>query len=146
MNFYQFNTYPHLLNVHKHINERTIFSIETTLSGQNVIRQIRKAKEQGYKITMFYVALDDVTQNINRVALRVKKDGHDIPTEDILRRNKTSFDQLYRYAYIIDTLVLIDNSLDDGKIILEVNNSFITFETDYLPAWARPIKEQFEMD
>lgn len=133
-------------SVYKHIKERTDFSIETTLSGQNAIRQMLKAKEQGYKITMFYVALDDVTQNINRVAMRVRNGGHDIPTEDILRRNKTSFDQLYRYAHIIDTLVLIDNSLDDGKVILEINNGFITFETTRLPEWSRLIKEQFERE
>src|SRR5699024_2000311 len=83
-----------------------------------------KKQKNKVKITMFYVALDDVTQNINRVAMRVKNGGHDIPTEDILRRSKTSFDQLYRYAHIVDTLVMIDNSLDDGKIILEINNGF----------------------
>src|SRR5699024_4948197 len=130
-------------SVYKHIKEGTDFSIETTLAGQNAVRQMLKAKEQGYKITMFYVALEDVTQNISRVAMRVKNGGHDIPTEDILRRNKTSFDQLYRYAHIIDTLVLIDNSLDDGKVILEVNNQVITFEADHLPGWSRPIKKQF---
>ena len=131
-------------SVYKHIKEGTDFSIETTLAGGNAIRQIQKAKEQGYKITMFYVALDDVTQNINRVAMRVKNGGHDIPTEDILRRSKTSFDQLYRYAHIVDTLVMIDNSLDDGKIILEINNGFITFEAKSIPKWALPVRAQFK--
>lgn len=132
-------------SVYKHIKEGTDFSIETTLAGSNAIRQMLKAKEQGYKITMFYVALDDVAQNINRVAMRVKNGGHDIPTENILRRSKTSYEQLYRYAHIIDTLVMIDNSFDDGKIILEINNGFITFEADYLPKWALPVKEQFKL-
>lgn len=133
-------------SVYKQIREKTDFSIETTLSGQNAIRQMLKAKKQGYKIVMFYVALENVTQNINRVAMRVKNGGHDIPTEDILRRNKTSFNQLYRHAHIVDTLVLVDNSLDNGKIILEVNNGLITFEADYLPRWSRPIKELFKME
>ena len=93
---------------------------------------------------MFYVALDDVTQNVNRVSMRVKNGGHDIPTEDILRRSKTSFDQLYRHAHIADTLVMIDNSLDDGKIILDINNGFITFEANYIPKWALPVRAQFK--
>src|SRR5699024_9297592 len=131
-------------SVYKHIQERTDFSIVTTLAGHNAIRQMLTAKEQGYKITMIYVAVDDVAQNINRVAMIVQNGGHDIPTEDILRRNKTSFDQLYRYAHIIDTLVLVDNSLDDGRVILEVNNGVVTFETDYLPKWAIPVKNQFK--
>ena len=92
---------------------------------------------------MFYVALDDVAQNINRVAMRVRNGGHHIPTEDILKRNKTSFEQLYQCAHLIDTLVLVDNSLDDGRVILEVNNGIVTFETNDLPKWAIPVKNQF---
>lgn len=68
----------------------------------------------GYEITMFYVALSNVFQYIERVAMRVKNGGHHIPTEDIIRRNTTSFKHLYEYTYLIDNLVLIDNSEDDG--------------------------------
>ena len=104
---------------------------------------MQKAKEAAYEITMFYVALSDVTQNIKRVAMRVANGGHDIPTEDILRRSKTSFEHLYQYAYMIDNLVLIDNSQDDGEIVLEVNNGVITFEAEFLPQWVLPVKKQF---
>ncbi|MCR2820050.1 hypothetical protein [Lederbergia panacisoli] len=98
----------------------------------------------GYEITMFYVALSNVTQNIKRVAMRVKKGGHNIQTEDILRRNKTSFDHLYQFAHMINNLVIVDNSQDDGEIILEINNGMITFEAKSLPEWVLPVKEQFK--
>lgn len=131
-------------SVNKYIKEGKDFSIETTLAGGNAIRQIEKAKAMGYRITMFYVALNNVIQNIERVALRVKNGGHNIPTEDILRRNKTSFEHLYNYANIVDNLILIDNSEDDGEIILEVNAGQITFESNNLPLWAHPVREQFK--
>lgn len=122
------------------------FSIETTLAGKNAIRQIQKAKRMGYEVTMFYVALSNVNQNIERVAMRVKNGGHHIPTEDILRRNQTSFKHLCEYAHIIDNLVLIDNSTDDGEIVLEINNDKITFESKTLPDWSIPIWKQFKGD
>ncbi len=75
-------------SVNKYIKEGKDFSIETTLAGKNAIKQIQKAKEMGFQITMFYIALNNVNQNIERVALRVKNGGHHIPTEDIIRRNK----------------------------------------------------------
>ena len=74
-----------IISVNKYIDEGKNLSIETTLAGKNAIRQIIKAKSKGYEVTMFYIALRNVHQNIERVAMRVKNGGHDIPTEDILR-------------------------------------------------------------
>ncbi|MDC3416680.1 zeta toxin family protein [Aquibacillus salsiterrae] len=129
-------------SVHAYIKEGKDFSIETTLAGKNAIRQIQKAKKMGYEVTMFYVALSNVNQNIERAALRVKNGGHHIPTEDIIRRNKTSFQHLYDYAAIIDNLV--DNSEDDGDRVLEINNGIVTYESSNLPDWTLPVWEQFK--
>lgn len=131
-------------SVNEYIQEGKDFSIETTLAGKNAIRQMQKAKEMGYEITMFYVALSNVNQNIERVAMRVKNGGHNIPTEDIIRRSKTSLKHLYEYAKIVDNLVLIDNSQDDGEMVLEINDGKITFETNNLPQWVLPVWEQFK--
>lgn len=130
-------------SVKAYIKEGKDFSIETTLAGKNAIRQIISAKEEGYEVTMFYIALNNVNQNIERVAMRVKNGGHHITTEDILRRNRTSFDHLNEYATLIDNLILIDNSKDDGEIVLEVNKGQITFQSNRLPEWVIPIREKF---
>ena len=131
-------------SVNRYMEEGKDFSIETTLAGKNAIRQMQKAKAMGYKVTMFYVALSNVKQNIERVAMRVKNGGHDIPTEDIIRRNTTSFNHLYEYAYMIDNLVLIDNSKDNGELVLEINDGVINFEVDDLPKWVLPVVKQFK--
>jgi predicted ABC-type ATPase len=133
-------------SVKKYIEEGKDFSIETTLAGKNAIRQVQKAKEMGYEVTMFYIALSDVNQNIERVAMRVKNGGHNIPIEDIIRRNTTSFKHLYEYTDIFDSLVLIDNSEDNGEIVLEINEGVITFLANDLPQWALPVYEQFKKD
>jgi predicted ABC-type ATPase len=78
--------------------------------------------------------------------MRVKNGGHNIPTDDILRKNTTSFRHLYEYATMIDNLILIDNSKDDGELILEINNGVITFEATDLPKWVGPVVNQFKDD
>ena len=46
------------------IRNKWDFTVETTLAGGNVIRQMRDAKEQGFEIIMLYVGLRDVRLNI----------------------------------------------------------------------------------
>ena len=129
--------------IYECIEEEKSFSIETTLAGKNAIHQMIKAKEKGFEITMFYVGLSHVTQNIERVALRVRNGGHHIPTKDILKRDTTSKENLLQHLSLIDNLVVIDNSKSDGELILEISNNQITFETDEIPDWADPIKQKF---
>jgi predicted ABC-type ATPase len=62
------------------------FAFETTLSGLGYVQRIRKWKEQGYRIKIFFVGLSDVELSIERVAQRVSLGGHNIPT-DVLRRS-----------------------------------------------------------
>lgn len=54
------------------IRNKRDFTVETTLAGGNVIRQMRVAKENGFEVIMFYVGLGDYRLNIERVAARVR--------------------------------------------------------------------------
>ncbi len=62
------------------------FAIESTLSGSNIIRIIKKAKQQDYKIIIVYSFLQNCTTCIERVKKRVENGGHNVPGEDIVRR------------------------------------------------------------
>lgn len=57
------------------IRNKRDFTVETTLAGGNVIRQMRVAKEKGFEVIMFYVGLGDYRLNIERVAARVRNGG-----------------------------------------------------------------------
>jgi predicted ABC-type ATPase len=115
------------------------FSIETTLAGGNVIRQMRDAKQAGYEINMFYVGLADVELNIQRVAARVRSGGHHIEEEDIRRRHTRSIENLLESLQMIDKLVVIDNSLEQGEVILEVTNGEAIPIAEQVPEWVQPI-------
>ncbi|WP_138496486.1 zeta toxin family protein [Paenibacillus pinistramenti] len=126
------------------IRNRWDFTVETTLAGGNVIRQMRDAKEQGFEIIMFYIGLGDVRLNIERVATRVRNGGHHIESEDILRRHVTSMNNLLTYLDQIDQLIVIDNSNTDGEIILEANHSGVKYYSVELPEWVQIIDRQLQ--
>lgn len=130
--------------VNECIEEGNSFSIETTLAGKIVIRQMKAAKDQGFQITMFYLGIEDVKQNIERVALRVKNGGYHIPTEDILRRKNRSMKNLMNNLDFIDNLLVIDNSNLVGELILETAQGQVVFESENMPEWVLPIKQSFK--
>ena len=66
--------------------------IETTLSGTYTTKVMRKAKSLGYQVRMIYIFLNNAEQCVARVALRVSKQGHHVPEEDIKRRFYRSID------------------------------------------------------
>ncbi|MGM0881071.1 MAG: zeta toxin family protein [Bacillota bacterium] len=128
------------------IKNKRDFSIETTLAGGNAIRQMQEAKDNGFEVIMFYVGLGDFRLNIDRVAVRVKNGGLDIPTEDIIRRDQTSMKNLLAHLYLLDHLIVIDNSDLDGVIVLEadVNHNVIKYMAETIPNWVKAIEQHLQ--
>ncbi|MFB4321601.1 zeta toxin family protein [Priestia sp. BR_2] len=114
------------------------FSIETTLGGQNAIRQMELAKQAGFKINLYYVGLDNVNLHIERVAQRVAKGGHHIPEEDIRRRYVTSLENLPKAMRLADHSYLFDNS-KVYQIQAEVYRGLTKYQApaNEMTAWAK---------
>jgi len=110
------------------------FSMETTLSGVSEMSFIKKAIAQGYKTSVFYVAIDNASENISRVVDRVNKGGHDVPTNDVLRRRERSLKNLSTIIELVPRILVIDNTKNQ-KVILKKNNNKITFVSEELPKW-----------
>jgi len=53
-----------------------IFAMETTLRSGVTFEQARKARENGFRTEMYYVALDDFRRNLARVTYRAQMGGH----------------------------------------------------------------------
>jgi len=110
------------------------FAMETTLSGVSEISFIKKAIAHGYKVTAYFVAVQSVFGNILRVQNRVLKGGHDVPTQDIVRRRERSLQNL---PFLIDNLprvIVYDNSKNIRNFFRK-NNNKITFIAKDLPEW-----------
>lgn len=81
------------------IAEKKSFVIESTLSGLYMKKFIEKLKDEDYKVSLLYVFLDTPDLAVDRVKIRVKEGGHNIPEPDIRRRyyrSKMNFWNIYR--------------------------------------------------
>ncbi|HRO62338.1 zeta toxin family protein [Thermomonas sp.] len=94
------------------------FAFETTLSGIGYRQRIRHWRRSGYHVSLFFLCLPDAQTAIDRVAMRVRQGGHNIP-EDVIRRRfeagKRNFDRVYKAE--VDTWVLYDNSGEEPRLI-----------------------------
>ncbi|HEY0627956.1 MAG TPA: hypothetical protein VGD23_01370, partial [Sphingomicrobium sp.] len=84
--------------------------VETVLSTDKYRRLVKLAKQLGYRVLLIYVLLDDPRRNIERVAIRVKRGGHDVPREKIVSRYWRSLEQLPWFLANVDQAWIWDNS------------------------------------
>ena len=107
---------------------------ETTLSSHQVRKTIMKAKVQGYRITMYYIGLNTKYESIYRIANRVRKGGHDIPPDDVIRRFAHRFEALGRIVPLCDKVVFYDN--ENGFVkVAEITDGAFRYTNGYRPDW-----------
>jgi predicted ABC-type ATPase len=81
------------------INGRERFIVETTLAGGSFRHILERLRQAGYATRIAFVFLDTPALWVRRVKERVQKGGHDVPTEDVIRRfyrSKGNFWHVYR--------------------------------------------------
>lgn len=87
------------------------FCFETVFSHPTKVDFVAKAKGYGYKIHMVVVHLQDDQLNQARVAQRVSKGGHDVPTNKIITRIPRTLSNIKVAIKLCDYVLLLDNSL-----------------------------------
>jgi len=95
------------------------FAIESTLSGRALLPHIRRWRQHGFSVTIFFLKLVSVELALIRVAERVRQGGHDVAEEAIRRRFEAgwnNFVTLYRHE--VDSWVVYDNS-GESPILLD---------------------------
>ena len=94
------------------------FGFETTLSGRTYVRLLKSIKEEGYRVVLIYLWLPEADLAVERVGVRVRQGGHNVPEADIRRRYKSGLDNLFRlYLPLADEWWLYDASRPTPTII-----------------------------
>ncbi len=78
--------------------------------GRAQLNLIDLAHQNGFEVTLLYVALKNEKVTINRVHERVKKGGHGVPDEVVKKRYNQSNHNLAAVAFKADNIVICDNS------------------------------------
>jgi len=79
-------------------------------------------RSSGYSVELALLSLPDVKMAIERVAMRVKQGGHNVP-EDVIRRCFAhGIANFERYKVLVDSWQLYDNSGIPAVLIEEGQN------------------------
>ena len=116
------------------------FNQETTLCGRSIFSLIKRAKELGYAVDLFYVGLQSEELAIERVNQRVKAGGHGIPEEDIRRRYRESLNNLQKVITLCDSVRIYDNTEEFKRIGSYAHGECIDM-VDNLPEWSAFLNE-----
>lgn len=94
------------------LSRRRSFNQETTLTGHAVLRNMRRAREAGYRVVLYYIGVDTAAVALDRIAHRVAVGGHDIDEGAVLRRYRASLGNLSRALDLCDEATILDNTVE----------------------------------
>ena len=83
---------------------------ETTLTGNNIIKSIVRAKELGYIIRLRYVGVSSPEIAKERIAKHVLMGGYGISEDTVDRRFENSVENFYKIYKLCDNINIFDNS------------------------------------
>lgn len=127
--------------------ERKSLIFETVLSRRDKIDYIRRAKEAGFFVRLFFVCTESPTINAMRIAKRVMQGGHDVPITKIISRYKLSVVNCIDVAKIVDRCYLYDNSVENSDarpLFRTVNGKVFKRYTENMPVWAELIERELK--
>jgi predicted ABC-type ATPase len=116
---------------------------ETVLSATDKLDFIRRAKEAGYFIRLFFVSTDHPSINASRIARRVMEGGHDVPILKIVSRFNKSISNCSIIAPLVDRLYIYDNSVEyaEPKLLFRATKGKLERTYFEINIWAQSILE-----
>ncbi len=128
-----------LLN--QYISNEITFHQETTLPGNVILKQIRKAKEKGFIIRLYFVSVESVDVALKRVEKRVINGGHGIDEPTLRKRFESMPEQLKSILPLCDTASFYDNTVRFRRLALTKGDVIFDADMD-LPAWFNELVEK----
>jgi predicted ABC-type ATPase len=124
--------------------ERKSLIFETVLSAPDKLLFIRRAKETGFFVRIFFVSTNHPSINASRIAQRVMKGGHDVPITKIISRYFKSIANCKVASLLADSTYIYDNSIDgqEAQLLFRfVDGKLFKQYVKDVPAWATKIVE-----
>lgn len=129
-----------LKKINECIEKGVSFTQETTLSGRKTEATARDVVEKGYRVRMYYIGLDSAAESVARIANRVRRGGHDIPTQDVERRFAGRWEAVAKVLPYCDEAHFFDN--DNGFVeVAEYQNGELLLVGDLRPAWVLELQQ-----
>ena len=112
-------------------------AFETVFSAADKIAFVRRARDAGYFVRVFFIGTSDPRINAARVANRVMQGGHTVPIEKIISRHTRSLANLAAAIQLADRVYLYDNSVDavDARLCARTSDGALRKVYGPLPNW-----------
>ncbi|MGN1016295.1 MAG: zeta toxin family protein [Faecousia sp.] len=129
-----------LRKIRECIDKGVSFTQETTLSGYKTEATAKQVKGMGYHVRLFYIGLDSAEESLARIENRVKRGGHDIPHDDVLRRFAGRWEAVSKVLPYCDEAEFYDN--DNGfTLVAEYRNGELRTIGSRVPQWLEELQE-----
>lgn len=118
------------------------FVFETVFSSHEKLEFLRKAKDAGFFIRLFYVCTSDPAINVARITQRYMNGGHEVPISKIISRYYKSLINAEEAISFVDRAYIYDNSVDNqlpSLLYRTTNGQLFKQYTNDIPQWAMTI-------
>lgn len=117
------------------------FTLESTLPGENTLAVIKTAAEKGYRITLYYIAVNSAEESLHRISNRVRKGGRNVSAEEVMRSYLHRFDALPLILPYCDSVRFYDNE-NGFRYVAGYRNGEIIHDENYCPDWLKELNEK----
>ncbi len=108
-----------LNRLHELSERRESFAFESTLAARSYAPWLSRLRQQGYEVQLLFVSLRSVDLAIERVAERVRRGGHNIPSQELRRRYQRGIINFFElYMPLVDAWAIYDNSDRDQAALV----------------------------
>lgn len=113
------------------------FNWETTLISHTLLKCLKQAKDNGYKVNLYFVSVENIETALKRINHRVENGGHGIPEKIVTSRFENRFVRLNEALKYIDNAIFFDNS-NILKIVATYANKEFTY-VDNKISWTKQL-------
>jgi predicted ABC-type ATPase len=107
-----------LAELNRLAKSHTDFAFESTLSGRTYLGLLRRWKTAGYRVEIVFLFVPSVDIALQRIAVRVRQGGHNVPRRDAIRRFHRSWNNFRtRYRPLADRWAVYDNAGDVPRLL-----------------------------
>jgi len=113
------------------------FTYETVMSHAGKLLFLQQARENGYRVYLYFIATEDPEINISRVNVRVAQNGHFVDADIIKNRYYKSLKHLKEAIQKSNRAYIWDNSASASILFAEITegSDVNIFDTDKVPNW-----------
>lgn len=121
----------------EHMAAGQSFVMETVFSHPSKLELLQDARDAGYRIIVFHLALASADLAVARVTARIDEGGHPVPEKKIRQRFDRNAPLIRRAALLADRAMIFNASALNERpvVLLELSQGQVARRAAELPEW-----------